>query len=700
MSRAPASHRLMALIGALGLIAAATTPAFAADPRAGSQGTDPRLRAERPAWATAADSAITDTSNGTRLLVRFKAGTTGAERRASTARHGLTRVADLPASRLSVVRATDAKTAIAALRADPDVLRVSVDHRNQLDADPSGETYWTELWGLNNTGQLLYQGLPGTEGLPDVDVDVLQAHAITTGDPSVVVAVIDDGVDFSHPDLAGRAWTNPGESGAGKETNGVDDDGNGFIDDVHGWDFCHGDNTVHDFDDDFHGTHVAGTIAASLDGAGVVGVAPSVKIMALKFINSPADGDCGWDEQAVAAIEYAASFGVHIANTSWGRRGDPSEASELFDAMAAAPTLFVASAGNQGIDNDEDFPAIPATFDLPNIVSIAAIDNTGGIPEFSNYGETTVDIAAPGVAILSTLPADSSHPQPGWGWLDGTSMAAPHATGVVALIASAAPSLAANPVALRARLLATGKPAPATVHWTATGRIVDAFRALDTHGPTALPPSSASFVKGTILGTTVRTRFGWGVATDDLTGINAYGAALQTDAGAWQTLVSASAARTTERAIRFKHTYTVRVRARDGAQNWGPWAAGSLIVPKLFQETSTHLKYSKGWKSSKSSTASGGKTKYATKKGATATFTFTGRAFALVAPKSRGRGKVKVYVDGVFKATVDLHRTKGLAKVLVATGSWATPGLHSVKFVVSGTKGHARFDIDAIAILR
>jgi subtilisin family serine protease len=700
MSLAPASHRLKALVGALGLIVAATTPTFAAEPRTGSQATDPRLRAERTAWETQRDTATADAADAARLLVRFKPGTTRAERRAITELRGLTRIADLPSSRLSVVRAADARAAIAALRADPDVLRVSVDHRNSLDADPSGETYWKELWGLHNTGQPLFEGEPGTEGQADVDVDVPQAHAITTGAPSVVVAVIDDGVDFSHPDLAGRAWTNPGESGAGKEANGVDDDGNGFIDDVNGWDFCHGDNTVHDFDDDFHGTHVAGTIAASLNGAGVVGVAPSVKIMALKFINSPADGECGWDEQAIAAIEYAASFGVHIANTSWGRRGDPGEASELFDAMAAAPMLFVASAGNQGIDNDEDFPALPATFDLPNIVSIAAIENDGGIAAFSNYGATTVDIAAPGVAILSTLPADGEHPQPGWGWLDGTSMAAPHATGVVALIASAAPGLVGNPAALRSRLLATGKAAPATAGWTVTGRIVDAFRALDTHGPTAQPPSSAAFVKGAILGTTIRTRFAWGVATDDLTGINAYGVGLQTDGGAWQTLVGASSARSTERAIRFRHTYTVRVRARDAAQNWGPWAAGPLIVPKLFQETSTHLKFSKGWKTSKSSTASGGKTRSATRRGATATFTFTGRAFAVVAPKSRSRGKVKVYVDGVLKATVNLYRSRGLAKVLVATGSWATAGPHTVKLVVAGTRGHPRVDVDAIAILR
>lgn len=704
MSRAPTSHRLVALIGALGLIGALASPAVAADPITRP---DVGLTPDRPAWdpadSRAAADLAGDASGAARLLVRFRAGTTGAERRATTALSGVARISDLPSTDLTVVRATNAKATIAALRADPDVLRVSVDHRSYRDVDPSGETYWHELWGLHNTGQQLYQGEPDTEGKSDVDIDVLQAQAITTGDPNVVVAVIDDGVDFTHPDLAGREWTNPGESGAGKETNGIDDDANGYVDDVHGWDFCHGDNTVHDFDDDFHGTHVAGTIAASLNGVGVVGVAPSVKIMALKFIkNDDFEGDCGWDEMAIAAIDYAASFGVHIVNASWGRRDLPSGAPELYDAMANAPMLFLASAGNDAIDNDTNpFPALPASFDLPNIVSVAAINNSGGIAEFSNYGVTTVDIAAPGVAILSTLPADSDHPLPGWGWLDGTSMAAPHATGVVALIASFVPNLAANPTALRARLLASGKAMPATVGWTATGRIVDAYSALDTNGPTAQPPTGASLIKGSILGsTTARGRFGWPAATDDLTGISAYGVGLQIDGGAWTTFDASTTKRTAERTLKFGHSYMFRVRARDGAGNWGPWANGPLFRPTLYQETSAHLRFTKSWKTSTSSTASGGRTKFSSKKGATATFTFTGRAYALVAPKSSGRGKVKLYVDGVFKSTIDLHRSKGLARVLVATGSWASVGAHTLKLVVVGTHGHARVDVDGFVVLR
>ena len=366
-------------------------------------------------------------------------------------------------------------------------------------------------------------GYPRIYGAVDVDIDARQALGITTGDPATVVAVIDDGVDFSHPDLAARAWTNPGESGAGRETNGIDDDANGYIDDIHGWDFCHDDNTVHDFDDDGHGTHVAGTLAASLNGVGVVGVAPSISIMALKFIGN--DPDCGLDSAAIAAIDYAKSFGVTIVNASWGGRGRPQDALELYDAIADSGMLFVAAAGNDGDDSDTDpLPSLPAAFDLPNIVSVAAIDNSGGLAWFSNYGATTVDIAAPGEGILSALPADSELPAPGWGWLDGTSMAAPHVSGTAALVASVFPSLAADPAALKARLLSTGKPDAATTGQTLTGRLVDAFRSLDTVGPLAVAPSGFAFDVGATMGrSTIATRVAWPSATDDRSGVAAYG---------------------------------------------------------------------------------------------------------------------------------------------------------------------------------
>jgi subtilisin family serine protease len=246
------------------------------------------------------------------------------------------------------------------------------------------EPRFGELWGLNNTGQ--------NGGTSDVDINALEASATTNGDHNLVVAVIDDGVDFSHPELAGKAWTNPGEV----PNNNLDDDNNGYIDDVNGWDFYNRDKTVHDPGVDAHGTHVSGTIAASIDGQGVVGVAPNVKIMALKFLG-PAGG---YTSDAILAIQYAKAEGAKISNNSWG--GGPYDQA-LYDAINNSGSLFVAAAGNNGNNNDA-YPFYPASYDLPNILSVAAVDNQGKLASFSNYGATSVDISAPGVGILSSVP--------------------------------------------------------------------------------------------------------------------------------------------------------------------------------------------------------------------------------------------------------------------------------------------------------
>src|SRR5215203_2161576 len=278
------------------------------------------------------------------------------------------------------------------------------------------EPRFGELWGLNNTGQ--------NGGTPDVDINALEASAVTNGDSNLVVAVIDDGVDFSHPDLAGRAWTNPGEV----PNNNLDDDNNGYIDDVNGWDFYNRDKTVHDAGVDAHGTHVSGTIAASVNGQGVVGVAPNVKIMALKFLGP----EGGYTSDAILAIQYAKAEGAKISNNSWG--GGPYDQA-LYDAINNSGSLFGAAAGNWGGNNDICYPLYPASYDLPNILSVAAVNNQGNLADFSNYGATSVDISAPGVSILSSVPPAT------WESLSGTSMATPHATGAAALVASVEPAL-------------------------------------------------------------------------------------------------------------------------------------------------------------------------------------------------------------------------------------------------------------------
>ena len=221
----------------------------------------------------------------------------------------------------------------------------------------------------------------------------------------MVVAVIDDGVDFGHPDLAGRAWTNDDEI----PNNNIDDDGNDYVDDVNGYDFANDDNTVHDTAQDFHGTHVAGTIAASSDGQNVVGVAPKVEIMAVKFLGGPFSSESA----AIKAIEYASENGATISNNSWGFESPPiSGPDPLKQAIERSGMLFVASAGNGGFDGEGDNNdtsrfqrAYPASYGSPNILSVAAANNRGRLAEFSNYGPKSVDLTAPDVDVLSTVPS-------------------------------------------------------------------------------------------------------------------------------------------------------------------------------------------------------------------------------------------------------------------------------------------------------
>jgi alpha-tubulin suppressor-like RCC1 family protein/subtilisin family serine protease len=272
--------------------------------------------------------------------------------------------------------------------------------------DYADEPRFGELWGLDNAGQTI-QGSPS---VADVDINAREAASVTEGDPNLVVAVIDSGVDFSHPDLADRRWVNPGESGLdangrNRGTNGVDDDANGYVDDVNGWDFYHDDNTVHDPFEDAHGTHVAGTIAGSADMRGVVGVAPNVKVASLKFLGPGG----GYTSDAIDAIEYGKRMGFHISNNSWGCPPGDCFSQALQDAIGNSDQLFVAAAGNDANDNDAN-PSYPASYDLPNVLSVAAVNNVGDLARFSNYGSSSVDISAPGVDVLSSVPSTSDIP--------------------------------------------------------------------------------------------------------------------------------------------------------------------------------------------------------------------------------------------------------------------------------------------------
>lgn len=250
---------------------------------------------------------------------------------------------------------------------------------------------FSELWGLNNTGQ--------TGGTAGADIDAPQAWDTTTGSSAVVVAVIDTGVDYLHPELSGNMWRNPGETGSGRENNGVDDDANGFVDDVYGWDFVDEDNDP--IDAHSHGTHVSGTIAArGNNGVGVVGVNWQCRIMACRFLDASGSG---WTSDAVEAVNYAVANGAKVLNNSWGGGGYSSALEAAIAYARQQGVLFVAAAGNAGTDADQ-YPMYPAAYPDSNIVSVASTDHNDELSYFSNWGATSVDVAAPGSSILSSVP--------------------------------------------------------------------------------------------------------------------------------------------------------------------------------------------------------------------------------------------------------------------------------------------------------
>jgi subtilisin family serine protease len=337
-------------------------------------------------------------------------------------------------------------------------------------AVPNDPSFGTQ-WGLRNTGQ--------SGGVRGGDIAATAAWDVTTGSRGVVVAVIDSGFDYTHPDLAANVWRNPGEVPG----DGLDNDGNGFVDDVHGWDFAN--NDADPMDDDGHGTHVAGTIGAVGDnGIGVAGVAWQVSIMGLKFLD--AEGS-GYASDAIAAIAYATrmrrEFGVNVVatNNSWGG-GERSLA--LRDAIAAggeAGILFVTASGNDGVNGDRR-DNYPANEDLDAVISVTATGRSNRLAGFATYGPVHVDLAAPGVAIRSTVPGG------GYATYSGTSMAAPHVTGTIALLAAANPTASAS--AIRRAILSTTKPLPALAGKTVTGGMLDAAAAVRAiQGTTPEPPT-------------------------------------------------------------------------------------------------------------------------------------------------------------------------------------------------------------------
>ena len=394
------------------------------------------------------------------LIVRFERGVTGDERGELRREQGLAFERNVPLPGVQVVQtgATPVATAARALEREQGVVYAEPNYVYRSSAVPNDPGF-TALWGL------------GTIAAP-------AAWDVTTGVASTVVAVVDSGVDHGHPDLAPNIWSNPGEAAG----NGVDDDGNGYVDDARGWDFVGAGADTRD--PNGHGTHVAGTIGArGNDGVGVAGLNWQVSLMPVRATNSAGSGTAA---QIAGALAYAGAEGARVANVSLGA---PFASSAIADAIARSPnTLFVAAADNGGHDgvgdNTDLVGDFPCSLSLPNVVCVAASDRNDNLAPFSNFGPDSVDLAAPGVDILSASRGGV------YASRRGTSFAAPHVSGVAALVWSRYPG--ASVAFVRNALLSGVDPSPGLAGRIASGGRLNALRSVSVGPPQAAPPAAPS----------------------------------------------------------------------------------------------------------------------------------------------------------------------------------------------------------------
>jgi len=338
------------------------------------------------------------------------------------------------------------------VKSQPGIQYIEPNHSIAIFSAPN-DPFFNRLWGLQNTGQLA--------GLSGADISILQAWEISTGSSNITVGVLDTGIDWTHEDLVENIWQNLAEDADGDghviewngnqwvldpgDLNGQDDDGNGYTDDLIGWDFVNNDNNP--YDDNGHGTHVSGTIGArGNNGKGITGVAQNVRLMPLKIFDL---AGTGYTATVKEAVDYALEMGVDITNVSWGTSQVSQTMREAFETANNNDQIVVAAAGNNNRNNDI-LPVYPASYDFENIIAVAAVNRHNSLTIFSNYGETSVDIGAPGGDIYSTLPGNF------YGWYSGTSMAAPHVTGAVALALSACDN--STPAQIKNHLINTATP--------------------------------------------------------------------------------------------------------------------------------------------------------------------------------------------------------------------------------------------------
>ena len=451
------------------------------------------LGAHSPAGAAAAPAARYVEGE---ILVRFKdhvrpeqaksvrAGINGVVHRRF--RHG--------AEQLKLGKNRTVEEAVAWLNKHPLVEYAEPNYLIQAEAVPD-DLLFGQQYGLDNTGQ--------DGGIIGADIDAVEAWETATGSQDVLVAVIDSGIDVGHPDLADNIWINPDEIPG----NGLDDDGNGYIDDVRGWDFIM--DSAFPEDPFGHGTHVSGIIGAvGNNGIGIAGVSWKVSLVNVRFLGNSGTGSTA---DGIAAIEYATALGVDIINASWGGREDSQGLYDAITAAGDAGILFVAAAGNSNSDLDRS-PYYPAAWDHEHMISVAATNfyDNRWVTYYngSNYGVETVDLGAPGFYILSTVPVDYFGKEYDYG--TGTSMAAPHVTGAAALLRSTIPGITAT--SIKKLLLDSVDPLPALMGRTVSGGRLNIRRALED--PDEVPPGSIlDLAVGEITTNTVELR--WTATGDD-----------------------------------------------------------------------------------------------------------------------------------------------------------------------------------------
>jgi len=469
-----------------------------------------------------------------RLLVKFREDMSEEERAAAREAVGTLSSKELPLVPgleridlgMSMVQAFDILSQFDSVEyIEPDyVVRVSA-----TPNDPS----FPLLWGMQN-------------------MNMENAWNTRTDGSGVIIAVIDTGVDYNHEDLSGNVWTNPGEI----PLDGIDNDSNGIIDDFWGADFYNNDGDP--YDDHYHGTHCAGTIAGEGNNAiGVAGVAWDAQIMSLKFLGSTGSGTYS---DAIDAINYAVSKGAFLSNNSWGGYGFSQALRDAFEAAGLQGHLAICAAGNSSVDADLT-PMYPAAYDLDSIMSVAAIDSADNLASFSNYGLTSVDLGAPGVSIYSTMPLDT------YGYLSGTSMATPHVAGLATLVWSQNPGWTFQQV--KDRIMNTARAIPALTGKCVTGATADGLAALTSPGAT--PPDKPK--KFRAIGKKRKATLKWNDVSSDETGFEIQ--RQKYDSGSWinkgKKTVPANAESYNWSCAPGEYRFRIRSIGPGGKSKWSKW---------------------------------------------------------------------------------------------------------------------------------